>query len=358
MRPERPFRELLREALAAVREGDLEALRQEAFQREAQRHARLAPKGDDPVARALALGRQALWDLAQGNGEGACQKLSQALELHPFLGGGLAWELARVLCGRVGDAVSPPLGERRALLREPPPAARLLAFLDQLPPGFWAEALRGGGAASRAAFSQGDLHRPQPRAKGRRGGERPPSPRRPNRPRLTLVYRPLRRKEPRGKGETRPETSTFVSLGLLPQHTGSDWWEPLEAPSLRRWVGPGLEVREREDGGLRLWVLPEFWKAHPEAALLVLEAEGARALAFLLPTERPLPLPLDLEGGGDLVAEVWSWGDLTPEALAGLFREARFHLDLFARWLRYGTARGLISQEAVWEALRQLEWRG
>jgi hypothetical protein len=145
---------------------------------------------------------------------------------------------------------------------------------------------------------------------------------------------------------------------LLPQKTDSDWWEPFETPSLRRWVGPGLEVREREDGGLRLWVLPEFWKAHPEVALLVLEAEGARALAFLLPTERPLPLPVDFEGGGDLVAEVWSWGDLTPEALAGLFREARFHLDLFARWLQYGTARGLISREAVWEVLRRLGRRG
>ena len=361
MRPERPFRELLQEALAAAREGDLEALRGEAFRQEAERHAQLAQKGDDPVARALALGRQALWDLAQGNGEGACQKLSQALELHPFLGGGLARELARVLCERAGDGVSPPLplGERRALLRELPSSAKLLAFLDQLPPGFWAEALRGKGeATSRAASSQGDRHQPRPRAGSPRGGERPPSPRRPERPRLPLVYRPLRRGEPRGKGETGLESPASISSELLPQRANSGWWEPLEARSLRRWVAPGLEVREREDGGLRLQVLPEFWKAHPEAALLVLEAEGARALAFLLPTERPLPLPVDLEGGGGLVAEVWSWGDLTPEALAGLFREARFHLDLFARWLQYGTTRGLISREAIWEALRRLGRRG
>ena len=194
-------------------EGDLETLKQEAFQREAQRHARLAQKRDDPVARALALGRQALWDLAQGNGEGACQKLSQALELHPFLGGGLAWELARVLCGGARDAASPPLGERRALLREPPPAVRLLAFLDHLPPGFWAEALRGKGeAASRAASSQGDRHQSRPRPGSPRGGERPPSPRRPDRPRLPLVYRPLRRKGPQGKGETEVESLAFLSL--------------------------------------------------------------------------------------------------------------------------------------------------
>lgn|GEM_PF-627616 len=365
MRPERPFRELLQEALAAAREGDLEALRGEAFRQKAERHARLAQKGDDPVARALALGRQALWDLAQGNGEGACQKLSQALELHPFLGGGLAWELARVLCGRAGDGVSPPLplGERRALLRELPSSAKLLAFLDQLPPGFWAEVLRGRRrATSRATSSQKDHQGatgvpfqeppglPSREEEGWRREKASPS-WRPMRPRIRFTYRPLRLE---GAREDRGMEVKSLMLSRADFHR----WEPFGRQTLRRWVAPNLEVREGEDGVLRLRVRSEFWEAHPEAALLVLEAEGARALAFLLPTERPLPLPVDLEGGGGLVAEVWSWGDLTPEALAGLLLEAHFHLDFFARWLQYGTTRGLISREAIWEALRRLGRRG
>jgi hypothetical protein len=130
--------------------------------------------------------------------------------------------------------------------------------------------------------------------------------------------------------------------------------EPPEPTELRRWVAPGLEVRE---AGRRLYlrVLPEFRKAYPQAALLVLEAGSARVLVPLLPAVGSLPLPVDLKGGADLVAEVWSWEDLTPETLAELLREGRFYPDLLEIWLLYGMGQGLIPREVAEAALRWLK---
>jgi hypothetical protein len=114
VRPARPFRELLQEALAAAKEGRTDRFG-DAFWEEAVQHARLGPRGEDPVAQALALGRQALRHLARGERKDACEKLSQALELHPSLGGGLALDLAEALCGESGPSgisgsASPPAG--------------------------------------------------------------------------------------------------------------------------------------------------------------------------------------------------------------------------------------------------------
>ena len=139
MRPARPFRELLQEALAAAKEGRTDRFGH-AFREEAERHARLDPRGEDPVARALALGRQALRHLARGEREDACEKLSQALELHPSLGGGLALDLAEAL---FGESDFRHLRERLAPRGEVPPELPLLALLDRLPPEFWVEVLRG-----------------------------------------------------------------------------------------------------------------------------------------------------------------------------------------------------------------------
>jgi len=112
----------------------------------------------------------------------------------------------------------------------------------------------------------------------------------------------------------------------------------------------------REAGrGLYLRVLPAFWKAYPQAALLVLEAGRARVLAPLLPAVGSLPLPVDLKGGADLVAEVWSWEDLTPETLAELLREGYFYPDLLGIWLLYGMKQGLIPPEVAEAALRWLK---
>jgi hypothetical protein len=108
-------------------------------------------------------------------------------------------------------------------------------------------------------------------------------------------------------------------------------------------------------GRLYLRVLPEFREAYPQAALLVLEAGRARILAPLLPAEGSLPLPVDLKGGADLVAEVWSWEDLTLGALAELLREGRFYPDLLRGWLLYGIRQGLIPPEVAAAALRWLE---
>ena len=134
-----PFRELLQEALAAAKEGRTDRFGH-AFREEAERHARLGPRGEDPVAQALNLGRQALRHLARGEREDACEKLSQALELHPSLGGGLALDLAEALCG---ESAFRHLRERLAPRKEVPPELPLLALLDRLPPEFWVEVLRG-----------------------------------------------------------------------------------------------------------------------------------------------------------------------------------------------------------------------
>jgi hypothetical protein len=329
-----PFRELLQEALAAAKEGRTDRFG-DAFREEAEQHARLGPRGEDPVAQALALGRQALRHLARGEREDACEKLSQALELHPSLGGGLALDLAEALCPETDLR---HIRERLAPRKEVPPELPLLALLDRLPPEFWVEVLRG---APRTRSS--------PR-KGQAEAEAPPRlrespPRRPRpsvpRPRIPFAYRPLPWEESQGEKQVR----TFLLQTS---------WEPPEPTELRRWEARGLEVREAEHR-LYLRVLPAFWKAYPQAALLVLEAGRARVLAPLLPAAGSLPLPVDLKGGADLVAEVWSWEDLTPETLAELLREGYFDPDLLEIWLLYGMGQGLIPLEVVVEALRRLE---
>jgi hypothetical protein len=334
VRPARPFRELLQEALAAAKEGRTDRFGH-AFREEAERHARPGPRGEDPVARALALGRQALRHLARGERKDACEKLSQALELHPSLGGGLALDLAEALCG---ETAFRHLRKRLAPRKEVPPELPLLALLDRLPPEFWVEVLRGA-PRTRSSTRKGQAEAEAPP----RIRESPPRRPRPSvpRPRIPFAYRPLRREGSQGEKQVR----TFLLQTSR---------EPPEPTELRRWVAPGLEVREA-GRGLYLRVLPEFRKAYPQAALLVLEAGRARVLAPLLPAAGSLPLPVDLKGGADLVAEVWSWEDLTPETLAELLREGYFYPDLLEIWLLYGMGQGLIPLEVVAEALRRLE---
>jgi hypothetical protein len=336
VRPARPFRELLQEALAAAKEGRTDRFGH-AFREEAERHARLGPRGEDPVAQALNLGRQALRHLARGERKDACEKLSQALKLHPPLGGGLALDLAEALCPETDLR---HIRERLAPRGEVPPELPLLALLDRLPPEFWVEVLRGAPRTrSSARKGQAEAEAP-PRIR-----ESPPRRPRPSvpRPRIPFAYRPLRREGSQGEKQ---ERTFLTSLETS--------WEPPKPTELRRWEARGLEVREAERR-LYLRVLPAFWKAYPQAALLVLEAGRARVLAPLLPAAGSLPLPVDLKGGADLVAEVWSWEDLTPETLAELLREWRFYPDLLGIWLLYGMGQGLIPLEVVAEALRRLE---
>jgi hypothetical protein len=334
VRPARPFRELLQEALAAAKEGRTHRFGH-AFREEAERHARLGPRGEDPVAQALNLGRQALRHLARGEREDACEKLSQALELHPSLGGGLALDLAEALCG---ESAFRHLRERLAPRGEVPPELPLLALLDRLPPEFWVEVLRGA-PRTRSSTRKGQAEAEAPP----RLRESPPRRPRPSvpRPRIPFAYRPLRREGSQGEKQVR----TFLLQTSR---------EPPEPTELRRWEARGLEVREAERR-LYLRVLPEFRKAYPQAALLVLEAGRARVLAPLLPAAGSLPLPVDLKGGADLVAEVWSWEDLTPETLAELLREGYFYPDLLEIWLLYGMGQGLIPLEVAEAVLRWLE---
>ena len=335
----RPFRELLQEALAAAKEGRTDRFG-DAFREEAERHARLGPRGEDPVAQALNLGRQALRHLAWGEREEACEKLSQALKLHPSLGGGLALDLAEALCG---ESAFRHLRERLAPRKEVPPELPLLALLDRLPPEFWVEVLRGV-PRTRSSPRKGQAEAEAPS----RPRESPPRRPRPSvpRPRIPFAYRPLPWEE--SQGEKQERTFSLLQTSLKTS------WEPPKPTELRRWEARGLEVRE---AGRRLYlrVLPEFRKAYPQAALLVLEAGRARVLVPLLPTAGSLPLPVDLKGGADLVAEVWSWEDLTPETLAELLREGYFYPDLLEIWLLYGMGQGLIPREEGEAVLRWLK---
>jgi hypothetical protein len=336
VRPARPFLELLQEALAAAKEGRTDRFG-DAFWEEAVQHARLGPRGEDPVAQALALGRQALRHLARGERKDACEKLSQALELHPSLGGGLALDLAEALCG---ESAFRHLRERLAPRGEAPPELPLLALLDRLPPEFWVEVLRGA-PRTRSSTRKGQAEAEAPP----RIRESPPRRPRPSvpRPRIPFTYRPLRREGSQGEKQER-------TFSLLVETS----WKPPKPTELRRWEARGLEVREAERR-LYLRVLPAFWKAYPQAALLVLEAGRARVLAPLLPAAGSLPLPVDLKGGADLVAEVWSWEDLTPETLAELLREGYFYPDLLEIWLLYGMGQGLIPPEVAEAVLRWLK---
>ncbi|MFN4073732.1 MULTISPECIES: hypothetical protein [Thermus] len=334
-RPRRSFQSLLLQALVEAEAGNLGALQAEAFREEARRHLAMGPRGEDPIGQALYLGREALHRLSLGEREGACAKLLQALRLHPYLGGGYAARLVEVLCGE-GVAVKPPLqGEFLLASPEALLAARVLAFLDGLPPEFWGEVLRG---PRRPPAGEERASRPS-RPKGER---RAPSS--PSRPRFPLVYRPRYRdrEEPRGEVQV---------LGLLSFR--NEW--TFGRKELRRWVGPGLEIREEDGGGFWLRLFPEFWERHPEAALLVLEGREARVPIPLLTGMPPLPFPRVFRRGEEVTGEVWSWEDLRPRALAAFLREVGYYRDLLRVWLEYGLGTGRLSWKRFREALRLLE---
>ena len=337
-RPRRSFQSLLLQALVEAEAGNLGALQAEAFREEAEQHLAMGPRGEDPIGQALYLGREALYRLSLGDREEACAKLLQALRLHPYLGGGYAARLVEVLCGE-GVAVKPPLqGEFLLASPEALLAARVLAFLDGLPPEFWGEVLRG---PRRPPAGEERASRPS-RPKGER---RAPSS--PSRPRFPLVYRPRYRdrEEPRGKVQE--------SLLSYFSYLSNEW--AFGRKELRRWVGPGLEIREEDGGGFWLRLFPEFWERHPEAALLVLEGREARVPIPLLPGMPPLSFPRVFRHGEEVTGEVWSWEDLRPRALAAFLREVGYYRDLLRVWLEYGLGTGRLSWKRFREALRLLE---
>jgi len=337
-RPRRSFQSLLLQALVEAEAGNLGALQAEAFREEAEQHLAMGPRGEDPIGQALYLGREALYRLSLGDREEACAKLLQALRLHPYLGGGYAARLVEVLCGE-GVAVKPPLqGEFLLASPEALLAARVLAFLDGLPPEFWGEVLRG---PRRPPAGEERASRPS-RPKGER---RAPSS--PSRPRFPLVYRPRYRdrEEPRGKVQE--------SLLSYFSYLRNEW--AFGRKELRRWVGPGLEIREEDGGGFWLRLFPEFWERHPEAALLVLEGREARVPIPLLPGMPPLSFPRVFRHGEEVTGEVWSWEDLRPRALAAFLREVGYYRDLLRVWLEYGLGTGRLSWKRFREALRLLE---
>lgn len=337
-RPRRSFQSLLLQALVEAKAGNLGALQAKAFREEAERHLAMGPRGEDPIGRALNLGREALHRLSLGEREEACAKLRQALDLHPYLGGGYARALAEVLCGER------PVEERgwredRALLEQAPPEVRLLAFLDGLPPAFWVEAFWPEGKERTEAKKQGPQATWGEQPSFARPERKPPSP---SRPRFPLAYRPWYREQ------KEPREGVRMML-LITQERA------LRPKELRRWAGPGLEIWEGEEGGFWLRLFPEFWERHPEAALLVLEGREARVPIPLLPGMPPLPFPRVFRHGEEVTGEVWSWEDLRPRALAAFLREVGYYRDLLQVWLEYGLGTGRLSRKGFREALRLME---
>ncbi|GAA5335993.1 hypothetical protein [Thermus hydrothermalis] len=314
----RPFRELLREALEALASG--EPSLGEAFRKEALAQARLGPSGEDPVARALALGRRALVALAEGDRKGAHRHLQKAVESYPGLGGGLALELLVRLGEEEGLEVEPyrALREREhRAWEEAPWGLRLLKALSEVPAPFW-----------RPFLEDGAGERP-------RGAERrPPSPRRRREPIRPTLRLPLRHRPEGGEGRE----GAVRSLQMLRQMD----FLPSTPPRPGTWRSEG-DTLHLDEGG-RLTVRLDRLRAW--GGLLALVGSRGRVLVPL-PWEEAGPryrlhIPLPGRPGEDLEAWVWTWEHLTPETLEALLEDRKtfYSRELLAAWLLEAFMRG------------------
>ncbi|MCS6868079.1 hypothetical protein [Thermus sp.] len=319
----RRFRQLLQEALEA--QGPLGP----GFLREARAQARLGPAGEDPVARALALGRRALVALAEGRKGEARRLLEDAVRLHPGLGGGLALELAARLAG---EAIEVAL-ELRALQErewrrweEAPPGLRLLRALGAVPPSWWRSLWQGEPLSPRAKQSPPGRRRPEPAPPLTRR-ERPPAP-----PTLRLPLRYHSGEEP----------ERMYSLSFLQRKSfrpRSIFEEPGE------WRSSEGALRLDEEG--RLTVRMDRLGAW--GGLLVLRG-SRRAVILPLPWEAPTLqgwIPLPAEPGEEVEALVWTWESITPATLWDLLssRRSRYPARSLFLWLQEAVARGLADPE-------------
>jgi hypothetical protein len=325
----RSFRELLQEALDALQAGSLDL--GEHFRREAIAQVTRGPLGEDPVAQALALGRKALLALAQGAKDEARRFLSQAVRLHPGLGGGLALELL----ARLAED-TPEVGEVRALLErerkaweEAPLGLLLLRALGAVPPEGWVGLL-----APKEGASARDLPaRRASKGRWREGGSRRASRERgPTRPtlRLPLWYWERERTfDERGK-----------VLGFLPAFSR-------DKPKSGReggWRSPESILRLDMGGYLTLRMdrLPKPW-----GGLLVLSG-GLGSVLLPLPWKAPEPrlrarIPLPAEPGEEVEALFWAWEDLTPATLRALLTAPRvlYGRETLLPWLDEAVRRGV-----------------
>lgn len=330
----RRFRELLREALEVVASGKTSL--GEAFRQEALAQARLKSSADDPVAQALALGRQALVALAEGDGRGAYYRLREAVERHPGLGGGLALDLLVRLGEREGLEVEPfrTLRERELLAwKEAPLGFRLLKGLKEVPASFWQSFLV---------------------------EERPPSPRR-QRDRRTEPPRaiPLQRREPvrptfRLPMGYRPGEERGVVRSLLMR----SWTEfrPFAPEGPGAWHSPEGALRLDEEGHLTVRVD----RLGTWGGLLALVGSRGRVLMPLPWGGEPryrLHIPLPARPGEEMEAWVWTWEALTPATLEALLADPRtlYPRELLAAWLRQALRRGQADRMAWVQVLRLLE---
>ena len=325
----RRFWELLREAAEALEEPEeRRTKRLEDLKAEVQ--AQLAfPGGEDPVGRALRLGREALAHLVERDPSGACRKLWEALGLHPGLGRGQAYRLLKALAQGGGgpedcQVAEGELRKLEALLAEAQEdrALALSRLLRDLPPWFW-----------EPLFGARDVPRGRPRPRRREG---PP----PRRPRLTVAIRHV--KPPRPPEEDRPLAFKMMSI----------WERGSAAPSQGGGYWSDRSGRVRVQGA-RLWVDLVDLPGH-----------------FLLLLKKPtgyLLLPGRTEGRGwvarvpegfleevDLEMEVWAGEDLTPTLLRKLLEGAQGVSGQGLReWLEEGIRLGVLRDKKRW---RQL-WR-
>lgn len=358
----RPFVSLLREALevAQQREGTAGLSLSESFRSAAREHLRLTQGLEDTqdrVAKALALGRQALWALAQGRQEEACRLLREAVELHPELGSGFALKLAAQLCEEERALLEEKIQRLEAKWAEAPQALRLLRALAELPTEVWKDFFQPR-RISRFRENRKLQENREPKEEWAAPRERVSLPKqRSPRPswlepiHFLLRYRGWKGSEAEGRSR-RFEGALLFSLtqsqlGFLGEDEGIHLWRDREKL-----------IRLESEGDFSTLRISEALFQAALGWLLVLEGSLGTLLLPLIPSiATKLQLPPLAEPGEDIQAELWSWESLTPKDFQSLYRRATYRPVQALRnwlwlWLRQDQT---LAEEELEEWLRILE---
>ncbi|MCX7802578.1 MAG: DUF262 domain-containing HNH endonuclease family protein [Meiothermus ruber] len=294
------------------------------------------PLPEDPVAYALAKGREALRKLKEGKQEEAYAALSEAVEENPRLGRGKALELLVRLaeCQGKWDELQrwQALQEREEkTLRQASPGLALMAALQEVPAAWW-----------RQIF---DSEKPAVRDV---------------RPKLKLpkalwegLLEWVERIVPRGREEPAPVLGLVSAFDLRgfserdleeePEREGH--WEDEEGV-LR--VRPGETQRVRVNleavPGLRGGVL--LLESQEERALLLLPFSGRKYRA---------EVRLNVSEGEPLRAVLWNRETLRPRVLKALLAQAPLPRAQLVAWLREGLEQGRLEGRGWKQWLRELE---
>jgi hypothetical protein len=294
------------------------------------------PPPQDPVAYALAKGREALRKLKEGKQEDAYAALSEAVKTNPRLGRGKALELLVKLaeCLRKQDYELQHWRELQAreeeTLQQASPGLAIMAALQEVPAAWWRQIFDSEKPAVRVA-----------------------------RPKLKLPKAPwegllewVERIVPRG-GEQLGAVTALLSRDLL---DSSKWYQKKEPEREGHW--------EDEEGVL--WVRPgetQRVRVNLEAVpglrggVLLLESQEERALLLLPFSGRKYQaeVRLNVSEGEPLRARLWNRETLRPRVLKALLAQAPLPRAQLVAWLREGLEQGRLEGRGWKQWLRELE---